>query len=325
MIAIGGRLTRVAQTGAVPDTVGWGLGLALCTALISGISVWVNAFGVRAVPDAAVYTTLKNAVAASLLLAALAFLRPGDRRRPTRPQGLRLLVIGVVGGSIPFLLFFTGLAQASAPGAAFIHKTLFVWVALLAVPFLGERLGVLQVLALVALLGGQLLLAPPNLAGAGWGIGETLIALATLMWAAEVILAKRLLVSLPSLVVGTGRLGIGLVVLMGYLAMSGRLAGIGAVGAEGWVWVSLTGVLLAGFVTTWLAALRRAPATAVTAVLVLAAIVTSLLQAVWDGTSPGVTNVVGALVLALAVAVVGIVGARAPTSSIGRDPASVAT
>jgi hypothetical protein len=28
-----------------------------------------------------------------------------------------------------FLLFFSGLAMASAPTAAFIHKTMFIWVA----------------------------------------------------------------------------------------------------------------------------------------------------------------------------------------------------
>ena len=60
---------------------------------------------------------------------------------------------------MPFILFFTGLAQASAPSAAFIHKTLFVWVALLAVPFLGERLGWLQLAALGVLLAGQALVA----------------------------------------------------------------------------------------------------------------------------------------------------------------------
>lgn len=302
---------------AVPMTIAWGIGLAACTALISGVSVWVNSFGVRAVPDAAVYTTLKNGVAAAILLAALALLRPMDRRRLTSSEWRRLLLIGVVGGSIPFLLFFTGLAQATAPGAAFIHKTMFLWVALLAVPFLGERLGVLQVLALGALLGGQLLLAPPNLAGAGWGTGETLIALATLLWAVETVLARRLLGSVPSLVVGAGRMGIGVVVLAGYLVVTGRLAGIGALTTEGWGWVLLTGILLAGYVATWMAALQRAPASAVTAVLVLAAVVTTLLQALAGGTLPPVTSVVGAFVLAAGVAIVGIVVARAPEAAAG--------
>jgi len=62
-------------------------------------------------------------------------------------------LIAIVGGSLPFLLFFTGLSLASAPSAAFIHKTLFIWVAFLAVPFLGERLGWAQICALGVLLG----------------------------------------------------------------------------------------------------------------------------------------------------------------------------
>jgi drug/metabolite transporter (DMT)-like permease len=318
------RIRRPSVAGvrpAVPMTVAWGLGLALCTALISGVSVWVNSYGVKTVPDAALYTTLKNGVAAAILLGALAFLRPADRRRLTPAEWRRLLVIGVVGGSIPFVLFFTGLAQATAPGAAFIHKTMFIWVALLAVPFLGERLGLLQVLALVALLGGQLLLAPPNLAGAGWGTGETLIALATLLWAVETVIARRLLGSVPSLVVGAGRMGIGLVLLVGYLVVTGKLGGIVSVSAEGWGWVLLTGILLAGYVSTWMAALQRAPASAVTAVLVLAAVITTILQALANGTSPAPTSVIGALVLAAGVATVGIISARAPEVAVGRGPA----
>lgn len=295
---------------AVPMTVAWGIGLAVCTALISGVSVWLNSFGVRSIPDAALYTTLKNGVAAAILLGALAFLRPGDRRPLTGREWRRLLLIGVVGGSIPFVLFFTGLAQATAPGAAFIHKTMFIWVALLAVPFLGERLGMLQVLALAALLGGQLLLAPPNLVGAGWGTGETLIAIATLLWAIEAVIAKRLLGSVPSLVVGAGRMGIGLVLLVGYLALTGKLGAIATVSGEGWMWVLVTGVLLGGYVTSWMAALQRAPASVVTSVLVLAAVVTTLLGALANGTLPAPTAVVGAIVLAAGVVVVGIAATR---------------
>jgi apolipoprotein N-acyltransferase len=52
-------------------------------------------------------------------------------------------------------------------------------------------------------------------------------------------------------------------------------------------WVLLTGLLLAAYVATWLAALARAQAVDVTAVLVLAVPVTAVLQAVADGATPG--------------------------------------
>ena len=112
-------------------------------------------------------------------------------------------MIGVIGGSLPFLLFFGGLAQASAPSAAFIHKTLFIWVAILAVPLLGERLGLVQLGALAVLLVGQAMILTP--AGVAWGMGETMIAAATLLWAGETIVARRVLRTVPAAVVGAAR------------------------------------------------------------------------------------------------------------------------
>ncbi len=270
-----------------------GIVLAAGTALISGVSIFLNSYAVKQVPDAAVFTTLKNSVAALVLFAiALPLVRQRGRTFRLSARDARwLTLIAIVGGSVPFLLFFTGLSLASAPSAAFIHKTLFIWVALLAVPFLGERLGWLQIGALGVLLASQLLIVPPN--GVSWGLGETMIAAATLLWSVEVILAKRLVGRVDPLVVGVGRLGIGLVVLFGYLALSGSLGAIGAMTATQWSWVLLAGVLLAGYVGTWFSALRLAPATVVTSVLVLAAPITGLLDVAVNGRVPGTLPLAG--------------------------------
>ena len=119
-----------------------GVALALATALISGVAIFVNSYAVKEIADAALFTTLKNSVAALALLGVTVL---AARRPLPLPAGARtwmgMTLVGVFGGGVAFLLFFSGLAMASAPSAAFIHKTLFVWVALLAVPFLGERLG----------------------------------------------------------------------------------------------------------------------------------------------------------------------------------------
>ena len=155
----------------IPETLRWGVLLAVATALISGVSIFVNALAVKQLPDPAVYTTLKNLVAGIVLVAlAAATIRPTQVRALPAASWGKLALIGLIGGSVPFLLFFGGLAQASAPSAAFIHKTLFIWVALLAVPFLGERLGLAQLGALAVLLVGQALILTP--AGVTWGTGE---------------------------------------------------------------------------------------------------------------------------------------------------------
>ena len=288
----------------IPSTLRWGVLLALGTAVISGFSIFVNGFAVKQLPDPAVYTTLKNGIAAILLvILAVATVRPVEIRAISRRSWGWLAVIGIVGGSIPFVLFFTGLAQASAPSAAFIQKTLFIWVALLAVPLLGERLGLAQLGALAVLLVGQALILTP--AGVTWGSGETMIAAATLLWAVETIVARRVLRTVPAAVVGAARLSIGMVVLVGYLAITGKLGAVIALTGEQWRWVLLTGLLLFGYVGTWFAALKRAPASLVTAILVVGAPVTAALQVVATGKIPPMPVLSGELlVLAVAVALV---------------------
>jgi drug/metabolite transporter (DMT)-like permease len=288
-----------------------GIAFALATALISGVAIFVNSYAVKEITDAAVFTTLKNGVAALALLGVAVLATRGSRALPVGPRtwsGMSL--VGIFGGGIAFLLFFSGLAMASAPSAAFIHKTLFVWVAMLAVPFLGERLGLIQIGALGALLGSQLLITPPT--GVTWGMGETLIAAATLIWAAEVVLAKRLLARVDPLVLGVGRLGIGLVVLVGYVGFSGKLGALFALDVTQWVWVVGTAALLAGYVGTWFAALRLAPASVVTSVLVLGAPITATLASIASGTLPQAQTLAGYVLALLAAGTVAFVATRRP-------------
>ena len=282
--------------------------LALVTAVVSGVAIYLNAFAVKQVPDPAVYTTLKNGVAAVALLGLLAASGGGSVRALRPRQWAGLAFLGLVGGSVPFLLFFTGLAQASAPSAAFIHKTLFVWVALLAVPLLGERLGWAQIGGLGALLVALLLVAPPT--GVAWGTGETLIAAATLLWAAEVIVARRLLAGIGSSVAAAGRMGFGLAILVGYLVVTGRLGSIAALDAVGWAWVLVTGLLLTAYVATWYAALRLAPASLVTSVLAGGAVVTAGLQALGSAQPLAPAGMIGYGLMLAAVGTLVAVGIR---------------
>jgi drug/metabolite transporter (DMT)-like permease len=67
------------------------------------------------------------------------------------------------------------------------------------------------------------------------------------------------------------------------------------------MWVAVTGVLLAGYVGTWMAALRRAPATEVTSILVLGAIITAALTTLSRGSVPEPVTTTGYLLALLGV------------------------
>jgi len=271
----------------VPRTRTAGIVLAFVTAAISGVSVFVNGYGTKHFRDATVYTTSKNLVAA-VLLASLALgvarLRPSSEARVpfTWRERWGFLAVGVIGGAIPFVLFFEGLKRASSTDAAFLQKTLVVWVALLAVPLLRERLNAGHVGAIALLIVGQAKLT------SGWPslraeAASTLILAATLCWAVEVVIAKQLLARRSALTLGAARMGIGVAALVAWVAVTGRLHVLAGLGAEAWGWALLTGVLLCAYVVCWFAALARAQAVDVTAVLVAGALVTAALNAAAQG------------------------------------------
>jgi drug/metabolite transporter (DMT)-like permease len=281
----------------VPNTVGWGIGLALVTALISGISIFLNGQFIKLFHDPTLLAAVRNGVV-GLVLVAIAASSGGIRelRRLERRQLGGLVAIGVIGGGISFALFFNGLALSSSPAAAIIQKTLFVWVAALAIPLLGERIGVVQVGSLVLLLAGTIVLAPAG--SIGTGLGEAMVLAATLLWSAEIIVAKRLLRGdVPVPVVAAARMAIGSAALFALVGATSDVSALVSFGTSQWLAIGVTSALLAAYVLTWFGALKRAPATNVTSVLVLGAVVTTILQSWSTGGVPAPAATTGNLLL----------------------------
>ncbi len=285
---------RAVRTGAY---------LALITAVVSGVSVYVNSFGIKQVPDPFVFTTAKN-VAVALML-AVAVILPFKLRalRNLKPlQWGQLALLGLVGGSIPFLLFFYGLREATAPSAALMHKTLFIWVAIMAVPLLGERLGRTQILALIGLVVGYVIFVGWP---AAWDFGraEIFTLAATLLWAVEAVIARRLLSgALDPLVGALGRMGLGAIIMVGFLGVTGRVETVLAMEAADWGWVVITSAFLLGYVSAYYTALQHAPATTVASILVLGSVITSALHWAFSDRAYSAEQVAGFIVIVFMVA-----------------------
>jgi drug/metabolite transporter (DMT)-like permease len=284
-----------------------GMAFALGTAMVSGVAVFVNGLAVRRFDDATVYTTAKNLLAGAMLtVVLLGMIGRSDSSDPvrhiTRRQWSKLAVIALVGGAVPFVLFFEGLARASSTNAAFIHKTLVIWVAIGATAFLGERVTAIHAGAIGLLVIGHLVLTG-GLGAGGFGSAELLVLAATLLWAVEVLIVKRLLVDVPPQLAAASRMAGGSVLLVAWLGFTGRLGDLAALDARQWLWVLLTGSTLAAFVGCWYTSLSLAPALDVTAVLVLGAVVTGLLDAGLRGV-PLTADSSGYVLIAFGVAAV---------------------
>ncbi|HTW40348.1 MAG TPA: DMT family transporter [Thermoplasmata archaeon] len=281
-----------------------GLALVLTTAVVSGVSTFVNIYAVAGTNSDAFVTVRNLAVAAMLLPIALAaaVIRPSSTPL-RRTDWARLVAIGLIGGAVPFLLFFRGVELATAEGgattASFFYRTLFLFATVFAWFFLKERFRWPVVFGAILLLGGCYLLL--SLTSVVLTDGTLYVLAATVLWAGEYTLSKRTLRDLPSSTVGLGRMGFGAMFLAAYLAFTAQWGAVGHFSGAQWSWVAISAVLLTAFVATWYAGLARVDLSVGAAVLVLGYPVTWLLSVGMRGEAVVWTPALGTLAITAGV------------------------
>ena len=287
-----------------------GVRLAVLAAVISGFSIFVNSYGVRAVPDATLYTTLKNAVPGLLLAVPLFALssRRAELARLSRRDVGWLLALAVIGGSVPYVLFFQGLRMTTPTTGSLLNHAQFLVVAALAVPFLRERVSGLAWAGLALLAAGSV--AGTNVGALRWNAGAALVLASTVLFGAGVVLARRLLARLSPELVMSAKMSAGAVMLAIYAMATGHLSRVATMTATQWEIVLGTGLILVAFTVATTYALRFAPALTVTAIGMASAPITLGLQA-GAGTAPRLdADAAWGIVMLVAGAVLFVVAAR---------------
>ncbi|MDD5566613.1 MAG: DMT family transporter [Patescibacteria group bacterium] len=282
-----------------------GYKLILATALISGLSVYFNKFGVS-VSNPYIFTGLKNALVVLFIVLAIAGTKKfAEVKKLRRQQWLSLLLLGLVGGGVPFLLFFKGLSLTSAAQGAFIHKTMFVWVAILALVFLKEKINRWTYFGLASLVVGLVLMF--KIAPQGLHLGDGLILLATLLWAGEQIIAKKVLRSVSPLLASWGRMFFGLIIIFGFWTMTNQLPALAHLTWPQIQWTIVTSLFLFGYVVTWYSGLRYIPAAVAASILALGFPITVFCQLVIDRQIPSWSQTAGNFVVLASLALIFLV------------------
>jgi len=259
-----------------------GIYLAIVTAVISGVSIFVNKFAVNAVQPAIIFTSVKNiAVGILILCLVLALGKWKEIKSLSREQLKYLIAIGIIGGSLPFYLFFTGLSNTSAINAAIIQKTLVLWVAIFAIPFLKEKISKTQIAAVLMLFSANVFIG--GFKGFSFSKWEFFILMATILWAIENVLAKKILPKADSNIVALFRMCLGSIILVvaSFITIPNAFQSAYSLTHQQIFWVSLTVLSLFGYVICWYKALSFAPAITVSSILVSSTLVTNVLSAVF--------------------------------------------
>lgn len=270
------------------------------TALIGGISIFLNSYAVQ-LANPTQYTFAKNLV--PVLIASALLLLPQNRRHfknISRRDWLYLALIGLIGGGLAFILFFTGLEKANAATGSFIHKTLFIWVAFGALLLLKERVRRFFFVAALALLAGNFLLLRVQLNTLT--VYHFFILGATILWAIENIIARHVLQKgISPLMVIWSRMTFGALFILVYLAATQNMFSPADFSKEVLLWVAITGIMLTGYVFTWYYGLSRVPVTLASTILFLGSPITTALSFFFQGKTIAPLQAGGILLIALAV------------------------
>ncbi len=291
-----------------PSKRNLGIFLALATAIISGISVFINGVAVT-YSDPFIYTTLKNIGCLVFLgVAVLAFRERRLFATLSKKQWLTLGLIGLIGGSVPFLMFFWGLKLGGAAVSSFIYRSLFLFAGVFGYFVLKEKPTIKEFAAGILILFGNILLLPGELV---FGFGQLLVLCATGFWALEYTISRKLLAYTsagetpihPRLIM-VSRMLFGSAILLAFLGISGGLDSFVSAFSNptlmGWLFV--TSILLTGFVWTWYNSLYYLPVFKATSILALGGLITAILNLAFLGKAFSLVDALSMVLILIGVA-----------------------
>jgi drug/metabolite transporter (DMT)-like permease len=243
-----------------------------------------------------------------LVILAASGRRRADMAKLGRRQLLLLLLVSLIGGSIPYALYFRGLQLSTPVTASLIDHTQFLLVALFALAVLGERFGAGVWAALAVLFVG--LSAGVAASAVRLDPGVPFLVGGTVLFAADFVLMKYLLRGVSPFTVIVFKMGVGSLLLVAFVAVTGHLGQVTVLAPLQWAYVGITGLILLSFTAASVMGLRHASATAVTAIPAGSPLVTTLLVVVAQGGAVAPARLIGLLLVLLALVGLFLLGRR---------------
>jgi drug/metabolite transporter (DMT)-like permease len=255
--------------------------LAILAALISGFAIYANKIFVVDL-DPTIFTAVRAMIIGLLFFVIASYQNKFDFSKFKTVSWKYLLIIGIVGGGLAFLLFFSGLELTTSGRAAFLHKTLPLYVALLAFIFLKEKISRKQSTALLLMFLGTVMLYVATIpSGALWAdpqLGDLLVIAATVFWAVEIIVARKAMIDgQTNFIVSFGRMFFGALFLFGAVLVLGKIDLLFTLQPNQIFNLFASTAILFGYVLTFYWSIRYINASKAAAILLMAPVITLIL------------------------------------------------
>ncbi len=261
-----------------------GVFLAIGTAIISGFSIFANKW-LSFSFDPMIFTAIRALIIGAIFLLLSLKINKWSFKRFAKVPWIYLLIIGIIGGGLAFWLFFSGLKLTTAGRAAFIHKTLPLFVTLLAFTFLKEKISSKQWIALLVMLFGLFFISYSQINPSEWwsnpGLGDILVLSATFLWGIENVISKKAMINGENnFIVSFSRMFFGAIFLFGLAILLGKINLFLSLTGVQWIKLVASTILLFGYVLTFYWSIKYISVSRAATLLLLAPIITFILGAI---------------------------------------------
>ncbi len=280
-----------------------GILLVLCTAVLSGIAIPANKIFIVKT-DPAVFTAVRAIIIGLLFLALTLWMNRGKKKQLFTVDWKYLASIAVIGGAAAFLLYFTGLQLTTSGHAAFLHKTLPIYTAILAFLFLGEKLTKKTAAVIAVMFLGVYLIYSSAISPAEmWSnpqLGDLLVLAAAFLWGVENVIAKKAMIrGENNFIVSFSRMFFGGLILFGAVILMGKTDALLALSSQQLINIVISTLLLFGYVLTYYWAIKLIDVSKAATLLLIAPVVSLMLGILFLGEPAPLIQLFGsALVLA---------------------------
>lgn len=274
---------------------------ALLTAFISGFAIIVNKVFIIDL-DPVVFTSVRALIIGAVFFIIASFDCKFDYKKFKKVSWSYLIPIGLIGGGMAFLLFFTGLKYTTGGRAAFLHKTLPLYTILFAFFFLKEKITKKLVLAVVLMFIGLIILKSSQIDPAVFwsnpSFGDLLVILATILWAVENTIAKYVMKKEESnFVVVFARMFFGAIFLFGILMFFGNLNALLSLTPIQIVSLFISTLILLNYVLCWYWSIKLINVSKASILLLIAPTITLFLGVIILGEPISSSQLIGSYII----------------------------
>lgn len=275
--------------------------LAILTAVVSGFSIIANKVFIVDL-DPIVFTSIRALFIGIVFFVISSIECKFEYKKFKKVSWKYLIAIGLIGGAIAFLFFFTGLKLTTGGRAAFLNKTLPIYATVLAFIFLKEKITKKQVYALIVMVIGLILILSsevnPSMFWSDPSSGDMLVIIATILWAVEYIIAKHAMIKHESnLVVAFARMFFGAMFLFAIAILWGKISLLSYLEPHQIFSIFLSTILLSYYVLLWYWSIKFINVSKATTILLLAPVVSLVIGIIVWGEPFSYLQILGSILI----------------------------